>query len=155
MKKCFLLALCLLICGALCAQTHHNIRQSQARMIETNMGAVTAPIIGELGEVSPTKIVDTTMFDISMFRDAKMVVDLLPEFKQYALAKYCTKHGYDVIINALFQVFTSDDGFQLNVVVTGFPARYKRFRQATSEDAWMLRFTGEESDNVKKIVNQK
>ena len=136
----------------MCAQTHHSITQSQARMIETDMGAITAPIIGELGEISTTKIVDTTVFNISMFRDAKAIVELLPEYKQYAIAKYCTQNGYDIILNALFQVFTNEEGNKLNVVITGFPARYKRFRPATKEDVWMLQFVGKESISVKNIV---
>ena len=151
MRKSLFLALCLLISGMAGAQIRHNITQSQARMIETDMGAITAPIVAELGEVASQKIVDTTSFDISSFRDAQLVVNLLPEFKQYALAKYCNEHGYDIIVHALFQVFTVDN--VLKVVVTGFPARYKRFRAATKEDTWMLQFTGEESENVKKIVH--
>lgn len=145
--------LCLLFSGMIGAQTRHNITQSQARMIETDMGAITAPLIGELDEISPSKIVDTTTFNISMFRDAQVIVDLLSEYKQYALAKYCTKHGYDIIVNALFQVFTNERGDELYVVITGFPAKYKRFRPATKEDCWMLQFTGEESENVKNILH--
>lgn len=137
------------------AQNHHVISQSQARMLETQMGAVTAPIIAELDEVSSKKIVDTTRFSIGYIKDANTVVALLPEYKQYAVAKYCQKNGYDVIINALFQITTNKSGDELLVVVTGFPARYKRFRPATKEDSWMLPFSGHNSNNSVQILNAK
>lgn len=152
MKKFLLMSILIAIGGVTCAQTRHSITQSQARMIETDMGAITAPIIVELGEISAMKIVDTTTFDISIFRDADYVVGMLSEYKQYALAKYCTEHGYDIIVNALFQIFTNKNGDKLSVVISGFPARYKKFRPATKEDNWMLPYSGRESDNSKKII---
>lgn len=152
MKKLFFLALC--SAASVCfAQNHHVISQSQARMLETQMGAVTAPIIAELGEVSPNKIIDTTTFSIGYIKDASIIVSMLPEYKQYALAKYCQKNGYDVIINALFQVSTNKAGDELLVIVTGYPARFKRFRPATKEDSWMLPFAGQNSSNSVRILN--
>ncbi|MBR4774311.1 MAG: hypothetical protein IK010_07780 [Bacteroidales bacterium] len=157
MKKTLILSLLCLAAGIAAAQNHHVVSQSQARMLETKMQAVTAPIIAELGEISATKITDTVSFAIGHIKDVNTVVAMLPELKQYAVAQYCAANGYDVIVNALFQVSTNPAGDQLLVVLTGYPAKYKNFRPATRDDTWMVLFTGEgdNNDNINKILNAK
>lgn len=141
------------------AQNKHNITQSQARLIESDFSVVTAPIIGELGEISPTKITDSVEFFIGGFKDARAeIVPNLEDYKRYTIAHYCTKSGFDIIINPLFQISTNAEGDMLKVIVTGFPAKYKSFRQATENDKWMpLYFMGyyKTNDIINNILKNK
>lgn len=141
------------------AQNKHNITQSQARLIESDFSVVTAPIIGELGEISPTKITDSVEFFIGEFKDARAeIVPNLEDYKRYTIAHYCTKSGFDIIINPLFQISTNAEGDMLKVIVTGFPAKYKSFRQATENDKWMpLYFMGyyKTNDIINNILKNK
>lgn len=155
MKRIILAALCVLTIGTVCAQKHHVVQQSQARMITTNMGAVTAPIIAELGEISPEKIVYERRFDISFYQKAEDIINNLSEYKQYTIAKYCAENNYDVVVNAIFQVETDRTTGELVVQLIGYPAKYKRFRPATREDSWMLQYLGEERTNSRQIINGK
>ena len=118
----------------------HSITQAQARLIESEFSVITAPVIGELGDISPKKIVDSMEFYIGNFKDAQDIVVNLDDYKRYTIAHYCTKSGFDLIVNPLFQVSTNPAGDKLKVVVTGFPAKYKSFRPATEKDEWMLPF---------------
>jgi len=141
------------------AQNKHNITQSQARLIESDFSVVTAPIIGELGEISPTKITDSIEFFIGGFKDARAeIVPNLEDYKRYTIAHFCTKSGFDIIINPLFQISTNAEGDMLKVIVTGFPAKYKSFRQATENDKWMpLYFMGyyKTNDIINNILKNK
>ena len=118
----------------------HSITQAQARLIESEFSVITAPVIGELGDISPKKIIDSLEFYIGNFKDANDIVANLEDYKRYTIAHYCTKSGFDLIVNPLFQVSTNPAGDKLKVVVTGFPAKYKSFRPATENDKWMLPF---------------
>lgn len=138
-----------------CAQRQFNITQLQTRIIESQSGGVvTAPIIGELDQISSTKISESVEFDISHFKKTTEIISLLNDYKQYVIASYCTKHNYDLIINPLFQVTTNDSGDKLKVIVTGFPAKYKNFRPATANDVWMIPFINDSTtnDHIKKSL---
>lgn len=141
MKKTFFtLLLIVLAFGANAQKNIHSITQAQARLIESEFSVITAPVIGELGDISPKKIVDSMEFYIGHFKDANDIVANLDDYKRYTIAHYCTKSGFDLIVNPLFQVSTNPTGDKLKVVVTGFPAKYKSFRPATEKDEWMLPF---------------
>src|SRR5574344_55417 len=141
MKKMYLVIA--LVAGVMmlssCMQYQHNITQSQVRLIESEFSLITAPIIGELGEISPDKIVDSVEFDISKFKNANLqIVPNLGDYKRYTIANFCMKSGFDIILNPLFQISTNETGDKLKVTVTGFPAKYKSFRHAEDSDVWML-----------------
>lgn len=142
MKKLFFTLLLVLLAFVSFAQKNvHHITQAQARLIESEFSVMTAPVIGELGDISPNKIIDSVEFYIGNFKDANSeIVPYLEDYKRYTIAHYCTKSGYDLIINPLFQVSTNATGDKMKVIVTGFPAKYKKFRPATKDDSWMLPF---------------
>ena len=155
MKKLFTLVF--LVAGVTAfAQNKHSITQSQARLIESEFGVLTAPIIGELDQISSEKITHKVEFFIGGFKDAQRDIVLnLEDYKKYTIANYCTNNGYDLIINPLFQVSTNSEGDKLIVTVTGYPARYKSFRPAKEEDRWMTLFINDYStdDRIKKTMD--
>ena len=155
MKKTTITLLFVMLAMATYAQKNiHNITQAQARIIESEFGVLTAPVIGELGEISPNKIIDSVEFYIGNFKDAaREIVPNLDDYKRYTIAHYCTKSGFDLIINPLFQVSTNAEGDKLKVVVTGFPAKYKKFRPATENDRWMLPFIVSDHNREERLDN--
>lgn len=155
MKKItFTLLLVMLVTATFAQKNVHNITQAQARLIESEFSVLTAPVIGELGEISPKKIIDSMEFYIGNFKDAaREIVPNLEDYKRYTIAHYCTKSGFDLIINPLFQVSTNVDGDKLKVIVTGFPAKYKSFRPATKDDSWMLPFLKDDHGSEQRIKN--
>lgn len=155
MKKTTITLLFVMLAMATYAQKNiHNITQAQARIIESEFGVLTAPVIGELGEISPNKIIDSVEFYIGNFKDAaREIVPNLDDYKRYTIAHYCTKSGFDLIINPLFQVSTNAEGDKLKVVVTGFPAKYKKFRPATENDRWMLPFIVSDHNREERLNN--
>lgn len=154
-----LIALVLLVAGtglSIYAQHKHSVTQAQARLIESEFSVLTAPVIGELDQISSKKITHKVEFPIGMFKDAqKEIVPNLEDYKKYTIANYCTINDYDLVINPLFQVSTTANGDKLIVTVTGYPARYKNFRPAKAEDSWMLDFIDDYSadDRVKRTMN--
>lgn len=158
MKKVTFTMLFVMLTFAAFSQKYvHNITQSNARAIESQFGVLTAPVIGELGEISPNKIIDSCQWNISGVKDAATEIrPYLDEYKKYTVARYCSKHGYDLIISPMFQVRTNAEGNIMTVTVTGFPAKYKKFRPATKEDSWMLPFLNDNvSDRkVKEAINR-
>ncbi|MBP1645353.1 MAG: hypothetical protein H6Q16_928 [Bacteroidetes bacterium] len=155
MKKIFTLVL-LLIGISTFAQNKHSVTQSQARLIESQYGVLTAPIIGELDQISSKKIIHKVEFFIGGFKDAQRdIVPNLEDYKKYTIANYCTENDYDLLINPLFQVVTNAEGDKLIVTVTGYPARYKSFRPAKEEDRWMTLFIKDNStdDRIKKTMD--
>lgn len=155
MKKIFTLVL-LLIGISTFAQNKHSVTQSQARLIESQYGVLTAPIIGELDQISSKKIIHKVEFFIGGFKDAQRdIVPNLEDYKKYTIANYCTENDYDLLINPLFQVVTNTEGDKLIVTVTGYPARYKSFRPAKEEDRWMTLFIKDNStdDRIKKTMD--
>ncbi|MDD4848412.1 MAG: hypothetical protein PHR53_06600, partial [Bacteroidales bacterium] len=90
MKKILFAVAVLLLVTAACAPKKHSITQSQARLIESQFGVVTTPIIGELDEISPNKITDSMEFYIGGFNDARTeIVPNLDDFKRFTIANYC------------------------------------------------------------------
>lgn len=158
MKKATFTMLFVMLTFAAFSQKYvHNITQSNARAIESQFGVLTAPVIGELGDISPNKIIDSCQWNISGVKDAATEIrPYLDEYKKYTVARYCSKNGYDLIISPMFQVRTNPEGNIMTVTVTGFPAKYKKFRPATKEDSWMLPFLNnfEGERKVKEAINQ-
>lgn len=140
------------------AQYKHSVQQAQARLLESQFSLLTAPIIGEVGEISAVKIVDSMEFFIGTIKDAKTeIVPYLDDYKRYVIAHYCSRHSYDLILNPLFQISTNADGDKLKVIVTGFPAKYKSFRPATENDKWMMLYfmSGMTTDDrINEILNK-
>lgn len=61
----------------------------------------------------------------------------VPGFKRTAFLNAAKKYNADVIVGATVDVTTNSEGL-LVITITGYPARYVKFRNATAEDVWMV-----------------
>ncbi len=131
-----------------CASTFEKVNQTMVRVQEPEVGTVATPIVMELGEIPQQKITDTTIIDVDSYRHPgnqsyqRITQSMLIGFRKEALENAVVKYGCDVIVYPSFRIFTSEDGKTCYVIVSGYPAKYKRLRPATKDDLWMLEFMG-------------
>lgn len=131
-----------------CASTFEKVNQTMVRVQEPEVGTVATPIVMELGEIPQQKIMDTTIIDVDSYRSPnnhgyqRITQSMLVGFRKEALENAVIKHNCDVIVYPSFRIFTSEDGKTCYVIVSGYPAKYKRLRPATKDDLWMLEFMG-------------
>lgn len=143
----FVIVVTAAICSG-CASTFEKVNQTMVRVQEPEVGTVATPIVMELGEIPQQKITDTTIIDVDRYRYPsnqsyqRITQSMLIGFRKEALENAVIKHNCDVIVYPSFRIFTSEDGKTCYVIVSGYPAKYKRLRPATKDDLWMLEFMG-------------
>lgn len=111
--------------------------ESSARYLEPTQSIMTTPLIADLavtsGQISYT--------ETEAFKDYEVteeLIELVPSFKAIALCHAARAHKADMIIGAMVDVITNDRG-RLEITITGYPARYINFRNATEEDMELVR----------------
>lgn len=138
------------ICSS-CASTFEKVNQTMVRVQEPAVGTVATPIVMELGDIPQQKITDTTIINVDDYRypnvnvrqsNQRITQSMLVVFRKEALENAVLKYECDVIVYPSFRIRTSDDGKTCYVIVSGYPAKYKRLRPATKDDLWMLEFMG-------------
>lgn len=138
----------------------NKLKYVDVNVAQSDLNVVSIPLVIDFDNASFTRIVDTVTFQVerrirtkmhpvqSSTYYAKDTIYELPydldnkvdEYKKLAFEKCVSKHGCDVIVNVMYDVFLSDDNKFINVVVRGFSANYKRIRSATPEDVWIINF---------------
>lgn len=142
-----------ILMAAICsssASTFEKVNQTMVRVQEPEVGTVATPIVMELGEIPQQKITDTTVINVNDYRRPtnasqtyqRITQSMLADFRKEALENAVMNHDCDVIVYPSFRIITSDDGKTCYVIVSGYPAKYKRLRPATKDDLWMLEFMG-------------
>jgi len=105
---------------------------STFRTAETKDVFVSAPMIIEYDT-----ILNGIVSDTSLFQETAEGVDYV-NLKKRAIVNCCKKHDCDVLINPSFHV--SKKSYNITIVVSGLPAKYRYIRPATPDDRWMLDF---------------
>ena len=97
MKKItFTLLLVMLVTATFAQKNVHNITQAQARLIESEFSVLTAPVIGELGEISPKKMAISRMLRVKSFptwmtTNAILSPTIVPKAASTSLSIRCFK----------------------------------------------------------------
>lgn len=124
------------------------IQRSEVKLMEPAGGIISTPLVAEIKNVSNQKIQDTIQFSLySKHARTRLTGTNLLEYRKMALDQCITKHECDILILAKFQYILSEDGKNLSVIVTGYPAIYSNIRPATDNDSWMINFMGQ-GDNA-------
>lgn len=141
MKKLFALAMLSLVVSAGFAQTERvrtggstTYTESSARNIEPARGVIAVPLIADLKVISNERI--EPYEEIFPYQVNAAIVNYVPSFKRTAFFNAAKKYNADALVGALIDVSTTEDGY-LKISVTGYPARYTNFRNATAQDVWM------------------
>ena len=120
-------------------------REASGRNIEPAQGAVITPLVADLEIISQQSVRNTITFDVVVKTD---MLGEIENFKRMALLQTAHKYNADTMVAALMNVDTNQNG-NLEITVTGYPARYINFRPMTEKDQWITKFDGE-SRNIKK-----
>ena len=116
---------------------------------QTRDVVVSVPLIVEYDTIFNHLIVDTSTFQYSS-HDGNLNIDY-DNLKRMAAARCCRRNQCDILVNPVYEITYVDDGGVLGVeikgkvtiIVSGLPAKYKTIRQATPNDLWILRFSGQ------------
>ena len=139
--------------------------ESSARYLEPTQSIMTAPLIADLsvvgGQISYTESEAFKNYEVT-----EALIDLVPSFKKIALCHAARAHKADMIIGAMVDVITNEKG-RLEITITGYPAKYVNFRNATQQDMFLVKqgmsvlfdaegeALGKPEDNIKMEENIK
>lgn len=134
MKRTLLFAamaiLCILTGNAQNRTTDY--KESSARNLEPLHSVMTAPLIADL-QITGERIVYTEKEAFAAYTVTPDIVQFIPNFKKVALSCAARAYNADAIIGATVDVITNANG-HLEITISGYPAKYTNFRNATSED---------------------
>lgn len=116
---------------------------SSVRTAEAEIGLLVQPMVIEIDSVSTQMIVDTISFTDKTYQEKDK-----PSLCKEALVRCKLKYKFDLLVNPSYQIYSDTSKKSKNtrrssyyqVVVSGFPAYYKRIRPATPDDSWMIPF---------------
>lgn len=109
--------------------------ESSARILEAEHSLLSTPLIADI-EVSDKKI---TYTEKEMFANMDVTnkrIDEMPELKKIALSRAAQAYNADILVSTTIDVVTKDD--RLEITVTGYPARYVKFRNVNEYDIKVL-----------------
>lgn len=119
-------------------QTHKiEYMESSARVLEADHNLLSTPMIADL-DVSAEKV---TYTETEMFANLEVTRGLLSniaELKKIALSRAARQYKADILVGSTIDVVTNKDG-RLEITVSGYPARYVKFRKASSQDIDLLK----------------
>lgn len=118
-------------------ETTVDYMESSARYMEPSQNIMTTPMIADL-EVIGGSVSYTETEAFKNYEVAEELTQLVPGFKRIALSRAARAHKADVIIGAMVDVITNENG-RLEITITGYPARYTNFRNATSNDIELVK----------------
>lgn len=138
MKKVMFLFASLAICVlSINAQTRTtDYKESTARNLEPPHSVMVAPLIADLSVIGG-RIVYTEKESFAAYTVTPDVVKFVENFKKVALSRAARAHGADAIIGATVDVVTNSEG-HLEITISGYPAKYTNFRNATAEDITLV-----------------
>lgn len=129
------------------AQTKDSVEylESSARILEPAQSVMVLPLVAEM-QVFSDRISYTEVESYKNYPVRPGIVPNIPNFKKIALSKATHKYGADVLIGATFDVITNDEGY-LEITVTGYPAKYVNFHNATEADVKLVALSNAIGDN--------
>jgi hypothetical protein len=113
-------------------ETTVEYMESSARYLEPSQIIMTTPLIADI-EIIGSAISYTEVDAFKNYEVTEELTKMVPGFKQVALSRAARAHKADIIIGAMVDVITNEEG-RLEITITGYPARYTNFRNATNND---------------------
>lgn len=155
MKKIvFLLVALVAAAGATAQQRADKVeyQESSARNLEPEQAVMITPMIADM-EVISDKIYYTETEAFRNYAVTSAIVSFIPEFKKVALSRAARAYQADAIVGATVDVITNEQG-KLEITISGYPAKYTRFRNATTEDIALVghakSVAGDNNDGILK-----
>lgn len=111
--------------------------ESSARYLEPSQCVMTTPLLADL-KVIGTQISYT---EKDAFKDIEVTessINMVPTLKKIALCRAARAYNADMIIGAMVDVITNAN-HRFEITITGYPARYANFRNATADDVELVK----------------
>lgn len=140
MKNIFFLLTCLLFLLTGCAQPQYvtSYKSTESRDFEPRQGVVVTPLVADMKVLSQSAVKDSVVFDILVATiPADQISSWVYECKKDAMSLLMKKFKADAIVASLSEVSTTPEGL-MKIVISGYPAVYQNFRNATAADSWMV-----------------
>ena len=128
---------------ASCAATNNvAYREYSARNTEpTQSPIVVAPLLAELEILTEQSVSNTIVYEDFIVQASN--VQEIDNYKKLAVYTIARKYNADTMVGALVNVETTVNG-KLSVTVTGYPARYIKFRTMEEKDVWITKMNKED-----------
>lgn len=140
--KLFLFALLAALLSSCAAKKATNYTAVEYRTIEPTQAVYTAPLIADL-KVSETRISYAERINVKVNSKTDAEIQAIAEKeKQVVINNAVKSNNADVLVAPIVEIQT-DANMYLVISVTGYPASYKNYRNATPEDSWILQHKGE------------
>lgn len=150
MKKLFLILTVLLIAVSCAVNDRIAYREYSTRNTEPAQSVVVAPLLAELEIITKQSVSQTVVFED--FTVMSSNIKEIENYKKMAIYTVASKYNADTMVGALVNVDTTTHG-KLSITVTGYPARYIKFRTMEEKDAWIVKLNKEDKalkDNKKQ-----
>lgn len=116
--------------------TTYDYSESSARLLEGSSNFMLTPIIADL-DVSSKKVMHVEKEAFANFTVTRQIINNIAAYKRIALSRAAKQYNADILVGAEIDVETIDR--HLVITVTGYPATYKKFRNATEKDVLLVK----------------
>ena len=139
MKKLFLLAFVVLFPLTAFAQSKTTkVQHTQARMLDVNANSYVKPLTVEV-QVNEKIGKVTDVFKLSREKVETELKGNIDNVYSYAIFLATKKYNADLIVAAIFNFQTAENGDGYEVELTGFPANFVNWKTATPDDYEWIR----------------
>lgn len=115
-----------------------SYKSTESREFEPRQGVVVTPLVADMKILSQKSVEDSVTFRILVTTiPSDQIASWVSECKKEALSVMMKKHKADAIVAPLTDVSTTKEGYMM-IHISGYPAKYENFRNATTSDAWMV-----------------
>jgi len=126
-----------------CTTTETLYRYDESTAVYTNPSlspTLINPTIADL-TITEKKVTESLTFDNNLTKaDISSANSPVIEYmKNSVVSMTVKKYNADVIVAPIFDIKTSDNYMKITVTLSGYPANYKNFRNATKEDFELLK----------------
>lgn len=153
MKKLLFIPVAVIVTISAAAQQRTDkveYQESSARNLEPEQAVMITPMIADM-KIIDDKIYYTETEAFANYAVTGSIVSFIPEFKKVALSRAAGKYKADAIVGATVDVITNAQG-RLEITISGYPAKYTNFRNATSEDISLVgqakNVAGDSNDDI-------
>ena len=124
--------------------------ESTSRVLDAKSNLLVMPIVANL-DIAKTKFVHVESEAFANVKVNNSTIANIEKYKRAALGCATKASGADILISPNIEVVTENGRFI--ITVTGYPAKYKDFRNATAKDIELVKEANEANDGVSMIVN--
>jgi hypothetical protein len=126
---------------------------TESRNFEPRQGVIVTPLMADLKVITQTSVSDSIIFPILVASIPQSNMSAwISEYKKQAMSLLLKKYKADAFIGPLTDVTTTADG-RMMISISGFPAKYVNFRNATSEDVWIVSLYSVIDRNATETLN--